>query len=190
MNKYLFLGIGTIIVIGLFALAFWFSGSQTQTQIENGQNIRLPVAGPISQSTATPSDQDTTISITSVDGGTIQTINFIADPATAKDPINAGYYYLGYHMNEGFPDPTASDNPPYVISYIDSTQYFNIALLQEPIGSVREEAQQYLMQHLGISQDQMCRLNYMVSVPDRVNSQFSSKNLGFSFCPGATVLPK
>ena len=142
MNKYLFLGIGTIIVIGLFALAFWFSGSQTQTQIENGQNI------------------------------------------------NAGYYYLGYHMKEGFPDPTASDNPPYVISYIDSTQYFNIALLQEPIGSVREEAQQYLMQHLGISQDQMCRLNYMVSVPDRVNSQFSSKNLGFSFCPGATVLPK
>lgn len=130
--------------------------------------------------------------MTVVDAGgkAISTTNFIADPATVKDPINAGYYYLGYHVNEGVPDPTATDNPPYVIEYIAETNYFNIALLQEPIGEQRLAAEQYLMARLGITPDQMCRLDYMVSVPDRINSYYSGKNLGFSFCPGATALPQ
>ncbi len=177
-------------------LAFWLTSPKNQapaTNSPNRQNV-LPVANSIGNTTvvgtATSSVSGTTLSLVAVGGGTIQANNFINDPTTAKDPINQGYYYLGYHVNEGISDPTATDNPPYIIEYISATQYFNIALLQEPIGWVREEAQQYLMAHLAITQTQLCRLNYMVSVPDRVNSQFSGKNLGFSFCPGATVLPK
>lgn len=196
MNKLLIVSIGIIIFAGLIALAFWLTNSKSQipaTDSPNGQNT-LPVANSVGNTTAVDTSTNftsgTILSLPAVDGGTIQVNNFINDPTTAKDPINQGYYYLGYHVNEGIPDPTATDNPPYIIEYISATQYFNVALLQEPIGPVREEAQQYLMAHLGIGQDQMCRLNYMVSVPDRVNSQFSGKNLGFSFCPGATVLPK
>ncbi len=196
MNKIWLISIGAIIVVGLIALAFWLTSPKSPAPATNspsGQNV-LPVANSVGNTTAVNTSTNftsgTILSLPAVDGGTIQVNNFINDPATAKDPINHGYYYLGYHVNEGISDPTATDNPPYIIEYISATQYFNIALLQEPIGPVREEAQQYLMTHLGISQDQMCRLNYMVSVPERVNSQFAGINLGFSFCPGATVLPK
>jgi len=193
MNKTLVLSIGIIIVIGLFVLAYRLTspaGIVTQkptTSSSTGQNAGFPVAIPIvspAVTTSAPASQATT----SV--GTVQTDTVIQDPATVKDPINPGYYYLGYHTSVGASDPTATNNPPYIITYISATEYFNIALLQEPIGPVRLEAEQYLMAHLGISQSQMCQLDYMVSVPVRVNSQFAGSNLGFSFCPGATVLPK
>jgi len=198
MNKIWLIGIGAVLIAGLITLAFWLTGSSTPastTNTQTGQNI-LPVANSVGNSnvttlaTTSTSVSGTTLSVTAVGGGTIQVTNFIKDPATAKDPINSGYYYLGYHTYEGVPDSTVTENPPYVIAYIDATQYFNIVLLQEPIGSVREEAEQYLMTHLGISQSQMCRLNYTLGVPARVNSQFAGINLGFSFCPGATTLPK
>ncbi|MFA6408276.1 MAG: hypothetical protein WCW36_02285 [Candidatus Paceibacterota bacterium] len=196
--KTILISIGAIAVLGLLVLAYRLTGPVVVTQAPTGtstpavQNTVFPVASSVQSNTSAiaTSSQVATMSIAIVGGGSVQTDNFIADPETAKDPINPGYYYLGYHQYEGMPDPTVTTNPPYVIAYISSTQYFNIALLQEPIGSVRIEAEQYLMAHLGISQDQMCLLNYMVSVPDRVNSQFSGRNLGFSFCQGATVLPK
>jgi len=46
-----------------------------------------------------------------------------------------------------------------------------------------------LLQQLGISEQDACRLRYSVSVPFSVNPLYSGKNLGFSFCPGATPLP-
>jgi len=201
MNKTLIISIGVVVIIGLVALAYWLTGPVSQpttvTNTSSGQNVGLPVVGQAGQNTTVTvpkttatSTSVTTMLVAAANGGTVQTSNFINDSTTAKDPINPGYYYLGYHVNEGVPDTTATDTPPYVIEYISATQYFNIALLQEPIGSVREEAQQYLIARLGISQDQLCRLNYMVSVPNYVNSQFTGRNLGFSFCTGATVLPK
>lgn len=199
MNKILIISIGAVIVIGFFVLAYQLTGpprAQTPTSgPAAGQNAGLPVVNSVMQNIATTTvtsgfAQGTVMTVAGASGETIQTVNFINDPATVKDPINSSYYYLGYHVSESVPDPTANDNPPYTITYISETQYFNIALLQEPIGTVRKDAQQYLMAHLGISQDQMCRLNYMVSVPNRVNFQFSGRNLGFSFCPGATPLPK
>jgi hypothetical protein len=178
MKKFLIIA-GITIVIGLIALAFWLAnGNKTSTT--SSENIGFPVANSVAQKTT----------IATTTNATTPTKDFLKDPATVKDPINPGYYYLGYHVNEGVPDPTATNTPPYIIEYISATQYFNIALLQEPIGTVRKEAEQFLMADLGISQKQMCQLNYMVSVPDNVNSQYSGINLGFSFCPGATELPQ
>ena len=197
MNKIWLISIGVIVIIGLIALAFLLAGSggKTPSNSQTGQNVGLPVANPVgNSSTVTEASSTfptgTTLSVGAVGGGSVQTNNFIADPTTTKDPINPGYYYLGYHVYEGVPDPTATNNPPYIITYISTTQYFNIALLQEPVGSTREEMEQYLMARLSISQTQMCQLNYMVSVPDHVNSFYSGQNLGFSFCPGATALLK
>ena len=181
MNKILFLSIGVVVIAGLIVFAFWFVGSkQTPVTNSNGQ-VGFPVAGSVVQ---TQTNTSTT------NGETSSVRNFLKDSTTVKDPINSGYYYLGYHMSEGISDSTATDSPPYIIEYISATQYFNIALLQEPIGTTRLAAEQYLMTHLGISQNQMCQLNYMVSVPNRVNSQYAGRNLGFSFCPGATKLPQ
>ncbi|MFH1178114.1 MAG: hypothetical protein V1711_00085 [bacterium] len=193
MNKTSLISIASVIVIGLLALAFWLSGSgNPSTTTNDAQSVEFPVANSIVNSTVTniTSALETTMSISTVNGESIKTKNFINDSTTTKDPINSDYYYLGYHVYEGVSDSTVTNNPPYIITYISATQYFNIALLQEPIGTTRLASEQFLISNLGISQNQMCQLNYMVSVPDRVNSQYAGKNLGFSFCPGATKLPQ
>ena len=203
MTKTLFIGIGAILIIGLFVLAYVISGKSGTMQTPN-QTVGLPISGSnqVGQVTVTTPGQSqgqyastspaqtNTIAVATYNGGTMQVMNFIKDPTTVKDPINAGYYYLGYHEYMGVPDPTATTTPPYIIMYTSQNQFFNIALLQEPIGPVRLAAEQYLTARLGISQSQMCQLSYMVGVPDSVNSTYSSRSLGFSFCPGATVLPK
>ena len=122
-------------------------------------------------------------------GASIAVKDFLSDPATVNDPVNPGYYYLGYHQSTGPEDATAMADPPYVIGYIATTHYFNIGLYQEPIGHVRREAEQYLLNALGISQEAACALKYMVSVPEDVRAIYASQNLGFSFCSGAVKLP-
>lgn len=180
MNKTLLISIGSLVIIGIAVIVFLIAGPKKQMPVNNAPPVGLPVAGSATQGSG-PSAQGSSF---------IKTADFLSDPATIKDPINDGYYYLGYHVYEGVSDPTATTTPPYVIAYIAATQYFNIALMQEPIGQTRRDAEQYLMARLGISETQMCKLNYMVSVPDRVNTSFSGRNLGFSFCPGAIALPK
>lgn len=192
MNK-IWIGIGVVAIAGLVALGVWFTAPAEQPAVtENsqlsGQDL-LPIGNSITNVSATSPSSAETI-LLAAPGGTITAGNFIKNPDTIEDPSNQGYYYLGYHLSGVATGTAAAMNPPYVIEYISATQYFNIALLEEPIGSARGEMEQYLMARLGITQDQACRLNYMVSVPDRVNSAFSGRNLGFSFCPGATVLPQ
>jgi len=127
------------------------------------------------------------ISINGQGGATIQVNNFIKDPATKKDTINPGHYLLGTSPsgNELTSTTTAS---AYSIQYIDSDQSFTIELLQEPIAGARSQAEQYLMTELGISQTDMCKLNYTLGAPWWVNQIYAGKNLGFSFCPGAAPL--
>lgn len=132
--------------------------------------------------------QQTTITIAS-SNGVIQTRDFKSDPTTVADPINHGQFYLGYHFSEGRWDTTATDNPPYIIDYVDSSQYFIVTLLQEPIRQTRLQAQQYITVHLGITEDQICQLKYTVNVPGWVNANYAGTNLGFSFCSGAVQLP-
>ncbi len=119
----------------------------------------------------------------------IETKDFLKDSATVSDPVNHGHYYLGYHEDEGVPDATVTSDPPYIIEYIASTQFFAIALRKEPLRESRAQVEQYLMAHLGISQDQMCQLQYQLGVPARVSPQYAGTDLRFSFCPGAAVLP-
>ncbi len=69
---------------------------------------------------------------------TINAKNFLEDPDTHPDPYNQGHYFLGNMI-----DPTpGAPAPQYVIEYQARTQYFNVALLQEPIGSARQAAEQ------------------------------------------------
>ena len=192
--KKLFWILGGLVLSGIFAAAYTFIVSPriSVPETQPAQSVGFPVAGSVPVDTTVTQTQQSSMTLEGVGGQFISTVDFIADPMTVKDPSNPGYYYLGYHYraNEGVVDATATDNPPYIIEYIAETHYFNISLLSEPIGELRQEAEQYLMTRLGITQDQMCQLDYMVSVPDRVNSYYSGKSLGFSFCQGATALPR
>ena len=115
----------------------------------------------------------------------LRTNDFLHDKTVSIDKANAGDYLLGNQ-----PDTDGgTDNLPYIIEYFSETQYFSIALLKEPLGAVRISLEHYLMNTLGLSQSDMCKLKYDLSVPDSVNTHFAGRSLGFSFCPDAEKLP-
>jgi len=181
-----------LIVVGV-ALYFLLPSSPSEPVAPAG-DITLPVAGlntdPVSGAGTSISAARKTIILATAGGGTVEVYDFLQDTETVADTINQGYYSLGRSPQGVDATSTIGVSIRYNIVYIAATQYFNIELLQEPLGAVREEAQQYLLSHLGIREEQLCLLSYMVSVPYSVNSPFSSRSLGFSFCPGATTLPK
>lgn len=191
MNKTLLFGIGGIIFIGLFVLAFRLTSSITPptANTSTAPSTVQPIIPSGQSVTIAPSVQVATTSVVNTGLEVTPKVDFINDPTTYKDPINLGYYYLNYQANYSA-STTVSGNRSYMIEYISATQYFNIELLQEPIGPIRVEAEQYLMSRLGISQSEMCKLNYSIGTTNRVNSRYAGLNLGFSFCPGAVALPR
>lgn len=186
MSKFTLLTIGTVIIaVLIIVFAYLFSGSSTQAPNIPSGEVTLPTAESIPASEQIDASPGSGTVLATADGGAVATKDFLADPTTVEDPINTGNYYLGYNEVS-----TTTSNPPYTIEYIRATQFFNISLWREPLGETRSEAEQYLLTRLGVTQESLCRLNYMVSAPWWVNTFYGGKSLGFSFCPGAVVLPK
>src|SRR3989344_34805 len=187
MKNYLLWAMGGLVAVVLVAVVLWLFASPAQSPPPES-SATLPIVGNATQGDAQVMDSNT-FSIPTSSGTSIYAKDFLTDPATVSDQVNTGHYYLGYHEYAGVPDSTATDDPPYVIEYIASTHFFIIVLLQEPLGAIRKDVEDYLMTHLGISQDEMCQLKYQLGVPARISTRYAGTDLRFSFCPGATVLP-
>ena len=154
---------------------------QGQTSFPSSQNVN----NGNSSSTSTGSNSNSGgLPITTSTGNSITVKNFENTPTTVKDPSGDGYYYVAGGANVN------TTHAPYQIFYDSQHQYFGITLYKEPLGQYRTQAEDELMQELGISQQQMCSLNYDVSAGPGINDLYSSENIGFSFCPGAVPLPQ
>jgi hypothetical protein len=187
----LLFGISALVLITA-GCTYWYLSAKmskmpTSPISQNSIGIR-PGTTPVE--TPEPIPSGPTRPIKTNDNGSLNVTEFLSDADVAKDLYNTQYYYLGYREAIGMADSTGTENPPYTITYNSSTDYFNITLLTEPVGKTRAVAEQYLQSKLHIPNDQMCRLKYAVSVPNRVNTVYSSINLGFSYCRGATMLPQ
>lgn len=142
-----------------------------------------------------PSTQGT-IAITTLtdrNGTNVATRDFFHNGVTIADVANAGNYLLAGNLGYCLTDQQkcqAASSTNFSVYYMSSSQSFIITLTEEPIGLARVQMEQFLLSTLGLTQDQLCKLNYLVGVTQDVNPQFTGNNLGFSFCPGATVLPK
>ncbi len=180
-----------VIVIGALYYLFFIKTTQLSQQ-ETNSSTELPIAG----RTTTPSQSSNvgttsqTLALIASDGGIVNVKNFLNDAETEADPINNGFYVLGYPLEKLSTDSIGSTSVPYLITYTVSTQYFNVELLQEPLGQSRELAQNYLQQHLGITEKDMCRLGYTLGAPNEVSQLYGGASLGFGFCPGAVKLPR
>ncbi len=179
-----------IVVLGWIGFSYFFKGSTTPS---NGVTTTFP-SGTLNQSTSTSSDEPNsihTIEIEAQGSTTLPVKDFIHNGETIPDVQNEGDYYLAGSLPYCLPNikcATASSSD-FNIVYSTSDGAFNIALLSEPLGKARHEMEQFLMDRLGLSQNQLCNLNYYVGTTYWINETYDGENLGFSFCPGATPLP-
>lgn len=178
--------IGWIVVVLLGAVIvgvlwyFLFAPKPTPQAVQKPP-VTLPTSGSVTPVvTATSSSQSPqTMSIAAQNGGVVVIKDFIHDGVTLADPSNEGNYYLTGASTEGF-----------AIGYRVSGQFFTIALEKEPLGETRIAAEEFLLSALGINKNQLCSLDYYLGTDVYTSSNYAGRNLGFSFCPGATVLPK
>lgn len=139
-----------------------------------------------------PSAPAVTFEIMDSAGKPIRVREFLKDETVLLDKANPGTYLIAGNLGSCVNDPAkcqAGPEVPFNIYYEAGPQAFTIALITEPLGVNRAEAERALQDRLGIPRGDMCRLNYYVSTSVYVNEQYAGKNLGFSFCPGATILP-
>ncbi len=132
------------------------------------------------------------ISIGIQGGGTLTVKDFMHNGETVADVVNPGGYVLagtlGYCLGDGS-CPAAYKSEDFTIRYAQDSSSFTISLLKEPLGKARLEAEDFLIDRLGISRTQLCSLNYFIGTTYQVNASYSDKHLGFSSCPDAIQLP-
>lgn len=159
----------------------------------------LPISGSIRPTPSTSSPSATTtqgesvMEITTYGGNTVLAKDFIHNGTTINDTANNGRYLLAGNLGYCISDPNQCQAAPaknFSVYYDSAVQSFIITLTEEPLGQARNDAEQFLFATLGLTQSQMCSLNYLVGVTKYVSDQYAGKNIGFSFCPGATTLPK
>jgi hypothetical protein len=157
-----------------------------------------PVILPSGDPTTTSSDnseapEPDTLLVAGQNGAQITTNDFVNNGTTIPDASNPGRYLLAGDLEYCVRDPQkcrAGTDMSYNVYYDSTTGAFTIALKEEPLGATRTRMEQFLLQTLGSTQSEMCTLNYWVGTTVYVNDYYSGKNLGFSFCPGATPLPQ
>mgnify|MGYP000294716410 CR=1 FL=1 len=182
-------GLGVVMVFLVFGIGLYFTFQSAPKEPVVGENME-PIyqdswqGGTFSQKNTqvqtVQTETSNTIVVKGSDGEQITVNDFYQWEITVQDPNNPSYYYL---------DGIGDDGIPFDILYGELDQSFTIRLKAEPLSQAREQAEQVLMKILGIPESSMCQLHYLVLVPYRINSVYAGKNLGFSFCDGATVLP-
>ena len=185
--------IAAIAVIVILVIAGFFTWSFFTTKPSSSLSVSQNT---FPNSSSTPLTSTTgngsSMSITLNDGSSVQTRDFLNNGITIEDPANKATYYLagssGACSSNGT-CPIAGSSTDYTIVYYPIDGSFGVGLATEPLGAVRKEAEQYLMNTLGLSEQQMCSLKYTVMTTTYVSQQFGGENLGFSFCPNAVVLP-
>ena len=184
MRKTLIGILAVILTLLLVGLAYWF-WNMNRAGEPRPDDITFPVGGggkPVGDG----------MSVDSQSGQQIRTKDFLTNSITIEDPANKGNYYLAGSSGACRPDgtcPSAGTEENFSIVYFNSSRSFVVSLNAEPLGATRLRAEQYLTNMLGISKVEMCALKYDVLTTSYVSEQFAGEDLGFSFCPGAVLLP-
>lgn len=93
-----------------------------------------------------------------------------------------------------FRDIAGSYESNYLISYLpynaeNSQIEFNILLNALPLSKARLEAEDVLRAKLGVTNQELCKMNVSVYVFKWVDENYAGENLGLSFCKNAVPLP-
>lgn len=180
-----FIKISIIIIVITTAVLTWFTffdKVEEVSVIPGNQNFDFPDSS---------GDGTTLLSMPLRDGGSVPVKDFINNPNTVHDPVNKHIYILSGYSGHCLPDgscPTADSSASFLIEYNSNTALFSVLLLKEPLADSRRQAERFLMEVLGVSADDLCRVKHSVAVPYWVNEDNAGQELSFSFCTDAVAL--
>ncbi len=186
---------GLVLLAAAIAAIFWIMVPTAEEDVQDTTNppIVLPSGDPVPTGSGDPTTPEPdALTVTAQNNVQIMTNDFLANGVTIPDTSNPGRFLLAGDLGYCVKEPQkcqAGTDMSYQIYYSTSTSMFSIALAEEPLGAVRSRAEQFLLTELGITESEMCQLKYYLGTSAYINPQFAGKNLGFSFCPGATALP-
>jgi len=169
-RKKIVIAAGIIVILGFLVILLF--GNRNDTVVER------PADFPVGTTDIRPTEQIELLGIQVSENQIIE----LRDPRTLESTTDMGSGMYSVTTLENVTDK------PFDIIFNEANASFAIGLTKEPVSQARYEAERYLMQSLGLSEDEMCALNIFVGVPFAVNEFLAGKNLGVSFCKGAYPL--
>lgn len=176
MNKTLVIAGGTLIIALVVSVSIFL-----YVKTLNPKDTSVPGQQPFGfVSTAEPSAQRP-VPVVLVDNSTVYVPDFFSSvqPEWANETTKA---VLG------------SDADAFMVVYFTPDHeggqgQFIVSINTEPFGDTRKRAEVALQNKLGLTNEELCKLSVVVSTNPGANNLYKGQNLGFSFCPGAIVLP-
>lgn len=173
----------SILSLGIVLLAVWLYlvFFRVQTVSDQAPDVTNNIFGTPADSVPVVSSTGpvvATLQLSLRDGTKVEVLDFTTkNQPTTSSAIN-GFQVAGSNTGE------------YQILYYPQNSGMLISLFTEPLGAVRLDAERELISVLGLSSQQLCLLTVDVRTTEKVSSVFGGRNLGLSFCPGATPLPQ
>lgn len=169
-----------LVVIGAvwYALTPKPASAPAQNAQSGNQNPFGQSSGYVSATTTTAAGSSGSLMIAPASGAAIAVPDFTKTNQPPGADAASGYQVAG------------SDTSSFQILYYPGNSGFLVSLLSEPLGAARTAAEAALRATLKLSDAQLCSLTVDVRTSADVNSVYAGRNLGLSFCPGATKLPQ
>lgn len=86
-------------------------------------------------------------------------------------------------------DAPGQDAGTFLMQYSTSDSGILVSLRRKPLSEARNNAENALRQHLGVSEENMCNMVISIGVASDVDYSLAGQELGLSFCPGSVELP-
>ncbi len=101
---------------------------------------------------------------------------------TEKGTVDIGNVYKNPVEKLSNNGVSFADNSDYYIAYYPEKDDFLVVIKNKDVISAEKKAEDDFIKQLGITEEQACELNVLVTVPFDVNEKYSGGLYGFSFC--------
>ena len=187
MNKKIIISINILVLAVIIGGFIYWKVSQeepTQNNTTTKPTQLFPVSGNTNTPTQTPTQNASSTTSVSVgmikiqanDGGNVVMKDFYQSPYT--------------QILDQYKDATIKDGVDYHVEFQPGSQEFFISLSGDDLYASRTNAEQGLLDKLGITKDEACRLSVSLAVAFSESPKASGTNYGLSFCPDGIPLPK
>ena len=174
MKKLIIIVFAIVVVILIAFGVFYLVQKNAANNTPTSTTGTLP---PVSTSTPTSSTNLVIPTSTTITLGTSQ-----------GSVIVKNFYQSAGYITQDQQTVSVKETADYVIAYNVSDSSFAIALLSIPLEAARQAAESALLNALGVSKQDACKLTVYEGVPASISDQYVGESFPLSFCGGPSTL--